>query len=211
MGAERERKLEAALAQFIKPIRGIPFEVIVKATYGVEVIKFDPQDREEIVDRLVMAMRSAGQDVRRSPIVRPRPNEVGNDMEVFVARALNAEGLVTAGPKTKRGSGKSTGYPDLRIVHAPWPIYLEIKTYAFETHTTTQRSFYFSPADDPKVHEDAHHLAVGFEMVRNGNSFIPVAFEIVDLYGLDCDMKSEFNSDNRRLYKHDRLLASVCL
>ena len=29
----------------------------------------------------------------------------------------------------------------------------------------------------------------------------------IDLYGLDCDMKAEFNSDNKRLYQESRLLA----
>ena len=50
-------------------------------------------------------------------------------------------------------------------------------------------------------------MLVGFEIERRGNLFTPVAFEMVDLYGLDCDMKAEFNSDNRRLYEPDRLLA----
>jgi len=30
---------------------------------------------------------------------------------------------------------------------------------------------------------------------------------VVDLFGLECDMKSEFNSDNRRLYAPDRRFA----
>ena len=40
----------------------------------------------------------------------------------------------------------------------------------------------------------------------NGNLYKPVAYEIVDLYGLDCDMKFEFNSDNKRLYEQRRIL-----
>ena len=83
---------------------------------------------------------------------------------------------------------------------------LEVKTFAKKNYGTTQRSFYFSPTDDPKVTEDAYHLAVGFEMVRQGNKFTPVGFEISDLYGLLCDLKSEFNSDNRRMVDDSRIL-----
>ena len=124
-----------------------------------------------------------------------------------MVRALNARGLTAAAPRTRNGLGKSTGYPDIRIQTAGLPIYLEVKTYAAANHATTQRSFYLSPADDPKVYEDGYHLLVGFEIERRGDLYSPVAFEVVDLFGLECDMKSEFNSDNRRLYSPDRLLA----
>ena len=30
--------------------------------------------------------------------------------------------------------------------------------------------------------------------------------DVVDLYGLSCDMKSEFNSNNKRLYEKNRIL-----
>jgi len=66
--------------------------------------------------------------------------------------------------------------------------------------------FIFHPSKDSKVHEDAFHLLVGFEMIQKNNEFIPKSFKIVDLYGLSCDMKSEFNSDNKRLYEKNRIL-----
>ena len=127
-------------------------------------------------------------------------------MEPFVIDALRNEDLMALRPKTVSGKRKSTGYPDIKIVVPRVPIYLEVKTFAKENYKTTFRSFYFSPTDDPKVTVDAHHLAVGFEIVRTGNEFTPVAFEILDLYGLPCDLKSEFNSDNRRLYDKSRIL-----
>ena len=84
---------------------------------------------------------------------------------------------------------------------------LMLVTHQVNISATTQRSFYLSPSEDHKVGENGYHLLVGFEIERRGNLFTPVAFEMVDLYGLDCDMKAEFNSDNRRLYEPDRLLA----
>ena len=43
-------------------------------------------------------------------------------------------------------------------------------------------------------------------MERSNDRYWPVAFKIVDLYGLECDLKIEFNSDNRRLYESHRIL-----
>lgn len=209
MSRTREEKLEAALAQFIKPMKGIPFDVIIRALCGVAVERFntdEPANRNTL-NMLVSAMRQACKTVQRNPIKRSRPNEVGNDMEPFVITSLNDIGLNASPPRTKGGKGKSTGYPDVKIEIAGVVIYLEVKTFAAKTHETTQRSFYLSPSENPKVIENANHLLVGFEIERNGNTYTPVAFEIVDLYGLDCDMKAEFNSDNRRLYENHRILA----
>jgi len=209
MNTEREKILERALVQFIKPIRGIPFEVVINAICGTSVKKFDRDNKKnnETLELLIAAMRDACKAVQENPIERSRPNEVGNDMEPFVIRALIDRKFVAAAPKTKGGKGKSTGYPDVRISTGDASIYLEVKTYALPNHNTTQRSFYLSPAEDPKVSDDGYHLLVGFEIERNGSLYMPVAFEIVDLYGLECDMKAEFNSDNRRLYAHQRILA----
>jgi len=44
MTTDREKKLEEALEQFIRPYKGIPFEVIVKALCNVSVHKFDLDD-----------------------------------------------------------------------------------------------------------------------------------------------------------------------
>jgi hypothetical protein len=209
MTTDREQRLEAALAQFLQPMKGIPFEVVIQALCGAKVERFDldADNNRAALEAIVNAMRGACRAVQASPIERPRPNEVGNDMEPFVINALKAQGMDAAAPKTKSGKGKTTGYPDVKIETGNIPIYLEVKTYAAANHTTTQRSFYLSPAEDHKVAKDGYHLLVGFEIERNGNLFTPVAFEMVDLYGLDCDMKAEFNSDNRRLYEQDRVLA----
>jgi hypothetical protein len=209
LSSEREKRLEEALAQFLKPIRGIPFELVVRSLCAVAVEKFDLNEagNKQVLVDLTEAMRESCRAVQKKPIERQRPNEVGNDMEPFVIAALKARGMHASAPKTRAGKGKSTGYPDIRIETVGLPIYLEVKSYAAANHGTTQRSFYLSPADDPKVSNNGYHLLVGFEIERSGNIYKPVAFEIVDLFGLDCDMKAEFNSDNRRLYDTQRSLA----
>ncbi len=196
------------MAQSIQPIKNIPFEVIVKALYAREVTKFDQnkESNKAILKKISSAMRNVCKTVQKNPIERQRANEVGNDMEPFVIDELKKNGLNAERPKTKSGKGKSTGYPDIVIHHGDTTIYLEVKTFAAKNRNTTQRTFYLSPSDDPKVTENACHLAVGFEIDRAGNLFTPQAYEIIDLYGLDCDMKLEFNSDNKRLYQNHHIL-----
>ena len=207
MKSPRELQLEKALSQFIRPIKNIPFELIIQSLFGAAVEKFDPSDHKVILSKIAEAMKQACKNIKADPIRRPRPNEVGNDIEAFVLSALKAENLKASPPKTKRGRGKSTGYPDIKIETKVLPIYLEVKTHSKDQFETSLRSFFLSPSLDPKVVEDAFHLLVCFEMLKRGSQFEPTAFKIVDLYGLDCDMKSEFNSDNRRLYQKNRLLA----
>ncbi len=213
MASDREKLLENLLTQFIKPMKGIPFELVIKSLWGVSVEKFDLdiEENRQNLELIVQAMVNACKYVQKKPIERSRPNEVGNDMEPFVITALANQNLRASSPKTKAGKGKSTGYPDVKIETDAISIYLEVKTFASANHDTTQRSFYLSPAKDPKVSDDGYHLLVGFEIERRGNLYIPVGFEIVDLYGLDCDMKAEFNSDNKRLYKEDRVIARKSL
>ncbi|MCS1408257.1 MAG: hypothetical protein M2R45_01430 [Verrucomicrobia subdivision 3 bacterium] len=209
MISDRERELESLPAQFLGPVRGIFFEIVIRNLYNCEVFKFDleVEKNTQLLNLFSDAMRDASEAVRRQPIVRPRPNEVGNDMEPFVIKALRARGLSAHAPKTKSGRGKSTGYPDIIMQVEIGSIFLEIKTYNKNTVSTAQRSFYLSPSDDPKMHTNGYHLATGFEMEKSGNNYWPVAFKIVDLYGLECGLKSEFNSDNRRLYEDHRILA----
>ena len=74
------------------------------------------------------------------------------------------------------------------------------------------RSFYLSPSEAFKVSLDAKHLLLAFGMearaVRGSRDsrYTPRSFKLVDLHDLLCDVKYEFNSDNRRLYVPDLLL-----
>jgi hypothetical protein len=209
MNSHREQQLEKVIEQFLQPIKGIPFELVVKSLYKHEVYQFDKMATHNIllIDKLFYAMKKVCAEIKQTPIKRPRPNEVGNDIEPYVIKALIEIGLDASTPKTAKDKGKSTGYPDIYINNQPHPIYLEVKTYAKKNHGTTQRSFYLSPSEDAKITKNAHHLLVGFEVEKNGDLYHPVGFVIADLYGLECDMKSEFNSDNKRLYSPERIIA----
>ena len=109
--------LAVTLPSLRQPLAGIPFEVIVQHLYRTSVEKFDVEIPENIhtLRLLAQAMQGVCREVQRKPIVQPRPNEVGNDMEPFVIGALRKENLRASRPKATSGRGKSTGYPDVKI------------------------------------------------------------------------------------------------
>jgi hypothetical protein len=125
---ERLEVVEQALAQMLKPVRNIPFFVIVKALAEHQVIQVNKADSAdtELVQRLEQSIRFCAVDLKASPIKRPRPNEVGNDVEAYVMRALPRAGLTAERPKSKSRLGKATGYPDILVwdTHSR-PTYLE--------------------------------------------------------------------------------------
>lgn len=206
---ERLKFLEAALAQMLKPLKAIPFSVIIKALAERQVVqinKADPADMD-LLKRLEHAIRLCGADLKAKPIRRPRPNEVGNDVEGYVMRALPQVGLASARPTSSAGRGKSTGYPDILIRDSHnRATYLECKIFAQGTAATTMRSFYLSPSESFKVSIDARHLLLAFGMSAlpiagsRDSLYVPESYKLVDLHDLLCDVKYEFNSDNRRLY-----------
>jgi hypothetical protein len=212
---DRLAELEAVLEQMLKPVKGIPFRIIVKSIAGCEVIPIDPQCPEDadMLRGLERAIHAAAAEVRLRPIERPRPNEVGNDIEVFVKAALLAQGFRVESPAARNGLTKGVGYPDILIFDkAGRPTYVECKTYSAGTVSSSMRSFYLSPSENFKVSLDARHVVLSFEMIADAlpgsrnSRYAPVGFKLIDVSDLLCDVKYEFNSDNRRLYDKDLIL-----
>lgn len=213
---ERMEHLENVLAQMLRPVRGVPFSVVVKSMSDHAAIAVNPSDvrDKDLIAALVKAAKIAGAETRTKPILRPRPNEVGNDVEPYVMRGVQAAGLKCERPKTKSGQLKATGYPDILVYDATGrPTYLECKIYGEASANTSMRSFYLSPSDDFKVTLEARHLLIAFEMEATptggrDSEYRAKAFKLIDLHDLDCDVKYEFNSDNRRLYAPGMILAA---
>lgn len=212
---ERLQVLEQALAQMLKPLRGIPFSVIVNSLAEHKVIRIDKSDPNdiELLQKLEKTIHLCATDLKSNPIRRPRPNEVGNDVEAFVMRALPRAGLTAARPTSHAGMGKSTGYPDILVRDSNnRPTYLECKIFAAGSADTTMRSFYLSPSESFKVSFDARHLLLAFCMLPKAivgsrdSLYVPTGYKLTDLHDLLCDVKYEFDSDNRRLYAPSMLL-----
>jgi hypothetical protein len=128
-------------------------------------------------------------------------------------RALPQAGLKAERPTSQTGKGKTTGYPDILVRDGEnRPTYLECKIFAQGTAETTMRSFYLSPSESFKVSVDARHLLLAFGMTASpiagsrDSMYAPRSYKVIDLHDLLCDVKYEFNSDNRRLYKPSMVL-----
>lgn len=207
--------LENVIKQMIKPLKGIPFKLVIEVLSGYKIIPFDKKSKKDkiILEKLIKVAISVGKKVNKNGIKRPRPNEVGNDIEPIVKSALIKLGYKADIPKTKNGNKKTTGYPDIEFVDEFHRTnYLECKTYNAENVDTTQRSFYLSPAEEFKITEDAHHFVISFEVYvaksrGKMNIYKCKAWKILKLEELMVDVKYEFNADNFRLYSKKLILA----
>ncbi|MBP9004780.1 MAG: hypothetical protein KBG36_00845 [Candidatus Marinimicrobia bacterium] len=211
------KELEETISEFLKPLKNIPFRIAIKAISGCDVIPFNknnPDDKQLLMD-LIAATRLAVKNANKSGIFTRRENEVGNHIEPFMIEALNQTGLTANRPETKEGKKKAVGYPDIFLKDRNGrPNYLECKTYNERNYQTTQRSFYFSPAErstDFKVIYNARHLVVSFKIERaereGKRAFLPVHWKIFSIDNLIGQIKHEFNSSNKQMYKDENLLA----
>jgi len=211
------KELEKTISQFLRPLKNIPFKIAIKAISGCNVITFDKNktdDKELLID-LIKATKIATRNANQKGIFTRRENEVGNHIEPFMINALNEVGLKADKPQTKEGKKKAVGYPDIFVRDKKGrPNYIECKTYNERNFQTTQRSFYFSPASkltDFKVIYDARHIIVSFkiDVVERGGekAFAPVYWKIFSTENLIGQIKNEFNSSNKQMYRQEALLA----
>lgn len=195
----------AALPELTTPAKRIPFKEVIFATTQHRILDFNPDNARHnaLFQKLSAAASAAAAKARAEGVFATRANEAGNHLELFVKTALKEAGLDARTPVTTQGDAQTTGYPDVEIVSDP-PCYLELKTYSAATADTTQRSFYYSPSEHPKVTRDALHLLLAYELektTRNGKpTFIPVHWKLITLQDLQVDLKFEFNQSNRGLY-----------
>ena len=212
---EYTEKLESIIRQMLIPLREVPLRLVIEGLCGYSVVPFDKEDYKDmaVLFNLSKIADMVGNEVNKSGIKRPRPNEVGNDIEIFVKDALISIGYIADTPKTKRGNKKTTGYPDLQFIDEFDRLnYLECKTFNINNVGTTQRSFYLSPSDNFKVTNDAHHFVISFEVyverrIGNENVYKCGSWKILSIENLEVDVKYEFNSDNARLYADEMVLA----
>jgi len=209
------KKLEDVIKQMLKPIKGIPLNLVLENISGKKVIPFDKENQADLdlIAKLSSVAESAGKAINKKGILRSRPNEVGNDVEQFVKDALNNHGLSASCPVCKNGKKQSMGYPDIEFIDENGRAnYLECKTYNIENIFTTQRAFYLSPTENSKVSKDAHHFLLSYEIiiskrVKRMSLYKCVLWKLLDIQKLDVDVKYEFQSDNKRIYTKEFILA----
>ena len=175
---------------------------LIEDHYGLKVIPWAGEGSE--------MMRSAFEAMclrfhRSAPEV-DRMNEVGLQIEQLLMESLDAHGAQVQRPRTRSGRGQSSGYPDLWVQWQGQSFYVEVKTFSSHTLKSSQRTFYFSVSEDPKVTENAIHLLAGFEIEKRDDSHHRiVAYHLVDLRELPCKVKVEYNASNRELYGNPQL------
>ena len=185
------------------------FHEVIRELTGCDVLKVtEVTNTGRLLDILDRVSRRASSDMIENPIVRSRPNEVGNDIERHVQTALENEERVSVVPMSY-----GTGYPDIRANFADIyeTVFIECKTFGIGNEATSMRSFYLSPgpAIRSKVDCDALYVVISYEMQRSGNTYIPRSYKLVDLYDLPCRLKEEWQSTNRHLYDKCRVLGSA--
>lgn len=212
MTEEYIKSLENVIKQMLTPIKGISLNLIIESISDRKVLPFNSVDRDHqnLLRLLAKALDTACININIEGITSKRVNEVGNAVEPFIKNALNEnEEFKAIIPVTKSGKGKASGYPDIVLIYNEKIYYIECKTYNKENIATTQRSFYLSPSNDFKVTEDAVHLIVSFEVyIDNSSNYKVSKWMIIDAFYLECDVKYEFNSDNKRMYDEKMILQS---
>ena len=209
------KQLEEVIKQMLKPIKNIPLNLVIESISGFTILPFNSKDRQDqsILNTLIKVANLAGTKINEQGILRPRPNEVGNDIEPYVRDVLNSFGYKADIPVTTSGKKKAMGYPDTEFIDEFGNLnYLECKTHNAQNLTTTFRSFYLSPSEDFKITQNAHHFVISYEIFvegRSGNNNIYKckSWKLLSVENLLVDVKYEFNSDNRRLYSEELVLA----
>jgi hypothetical protein len=203
-----EADLRARVRELRDGLRDVPLPLIIEEFSGHAVRPWQGECRDQLA--------AVGDDVlaaiNREGLASARVNEAGNAVEVVVLAALGARGLRAGRPAGPSGHARVVGYPDLEAIAADGAtaFYIEVKTYSATTKDSAQRTFYLSPGTDFKVMRDAIHLliAVQLEPVSDGR-YRATSLRWLDLSGLRCDLKHEFNANNRDLYRQESGLVII--
>ena len=109
------KRLENVIKQMLKPLKNIPFNLVIETMTGKKVISFDfsKSEHKEVLSLLKKTATKAGKEINKTGILRTRPNEVGNDIEPYVRDSLNVLGLNADIPTGPSGHKKAAGYPDI--------------------------------------------------------------------------------------------------
>lgn len=199
----REEQLKTIIKQMLTPLKNIPLDIIIESICGHTIFAYDGYAKKKIIQ----IVDSSGLSINKKGIRSKRPNEIGNYCEPFVISAIHKLGYIANTPQTISGKKRSAGYPDIEALIENKPFYIEIKSYDLTTKSSSLRSFYLSPSRDFKVTKDAYHLIFAYEMkqVKTG-LFKTSRCTVLDARNLLCDVKYEFNSDNKRMYEESHNL-----
>jgi hypothetical protein len=194
----------------------VRFAEVAEAVSGRRVV---PVDASDPVDAAMLAHLVAALDDLLEVMADPehaihaigRINEVSRPVEDFLLERLDAGAdFACSIPLNASGEVQLSGYPDLRLEHAPSGrvFYIDPKVYRQGSESSSFRTFYFEPKEATnKILDDASHLIVG---IAHGGKVAGrwqlEAWKLVDLIDFRVRLKAEFQSNNRELYKESAIL-----
>ena len=212
-------ELENLVKQFIKPIKDVPYHLVIESLTGTKITHFDKIKNKDLLLSLQNMANSVCKKVNNEGLKSKRVNEVGNKIEKFVKQALIENGYQDADtPTMANGKKKSAGCPDLLFTnHDGNKIYLECKSFNNANRDTSFRSFYLSFAENNKIIYDAYHLLIAFEVETTTNEARKMqedeyitykinGWKLCNLQNLKLNLKQEFNASNKDLYNKANIL-----
>ena len=182
------------------------------------MLAFNPTDENDrrvateltgVLNEVIKTVNAPDSITRRIP----RINEVSSHFEDLIHERLNRIPEFSCGfPRTADDRIQRAGYPDLRLVDQKSQriYYIDPKLYAAGSRDSSFRTFYFEPRSTTnKVLDDAVHFVVGFEHVKSDDhNWTFTRWDLVDLLRLKVNLKAEFQSSNRELYRPAAIIAS---
>jgi hypothetical protein len=201
--------LNNLIKNLLKPLKGLPFDVIIQGLSDYKIIPFNDKDKND-VELLNKLKEIAGIAINEKGIISNRPNEVGNYIETYIKTTIIAVGFGAKTPSTQAGIHRAAGYPDIKFIDQFGRTnYRECRIFNLENVGSKQMSF---KSTNFKITQDAHHFLISYEMyVANkkkvNNIYKTSCWKIISLENLICDVKYEFNSNNKRMYSAENILA----
>ncbi|OPX70357.1 MAG: Type-2 restriction enzyme MjaV [Methanoregulaceae archaeon PtaB.Bin056] len=190
------------IIQNAKNIAPISFCDIVKATTGRSIIPLNFESNED--QSLIKILTDSAKDFilswdrRKQRFRGDRINEVGRAIEDAFVQELRK---TTLKPEFL---GKS-GYPDIKIIDEKGRVtYLESKAIS-KGWDSGFRSFYYT--DGKKITYDARHLLIAWNVTEERDKYWRVlGFKLCEISNLNTEIKIEFNSSNKELYKDNLII-----
>jgi len=175
----------------MRRVRNIPFSYVIKMTTGHEVYPVKDEDAK-VIDEIFEKAKAVVKKARDEDFSSLRPNEISNKLEDMLRTEL--KGVIP--------ESKVAGYPNILIERRGKFYYIEVKLAGINEMNSSFRTFYYEPVELAKVTKDACHIIVGF--IHRMRSII--GFKIIDASRIRVNLKSEFNTNNKELYKRENIL-----
>tara|TARA_B100001142_G_scaffold326847_1_gene383173 strand:- start:219 stop:860 length:642 start_codon:yes stop_codon:yes gene_type:complete len=205
-------EFEAAIRLLKSGVDKLPFRDVIKAATGHNILPFNDSTRavvRKLDEWISVNVQHLSNHIESEYI--GRPNELGNYLERILLNDFQrdlAPSIRCEMPRTISGHAQAVGYPDGVIFTQNEVMYFDVKIYQAKTKDTTLRSFYYQPTNQSKIHHDAPHFLIGFEVEsidgNNSSPFRIVDYSIVDVYDMNVNFKAEFNTNNRNIYNLER-------